>query len=267
MTKPTAQFATINGIKLYYKIHGSGDPLVLLHGGVIPDCFGSNVETLSKTRQLIQVHLQGHGHTPDVERPLRFESMAGDVAALIQHLGLGAVDVLGYSMGGGVALQLAMKAPNAVRRLIVVSQPLRHAAWFAEVRAAFDVMAAQAPHIARNMERSPLAAMYPEVRWEPLLRKIAELESCNFDWRDSVSEMKAQTLLVFADADAMPIAHIAEFYAALGGSQRDAGLDGILRSPAQLAIIPGSTHYNVAANPMLATIVDGFLSTSNLPSQ
>ena len=89
MTKPTAQFATVNGLKLYYQRQGSGAPLVLLHGGVMPDCFGPNVEALAKGRQLIQVHLQGHGHTPDVDRPLRFESLADDVAALIDRKSVG----------------------------------------------------------------------------------------------------------------------------------------------------------------------------------
>ena len=259
MSKSTANFATINGRKLHYQTRGHGAPLILLHGGVMPDCFGTNVEALAQGRQVIQVHLQGHGHTPDEDRPLRFESMADDVALLIQHLGLGAADVLGYSMGGGVALQTAFRHPGAVRKLVVMAQPMRQTAWFPEVRAAFDGMATHAPQIAQNIQRSPMATIYPEVRWEALLRKIGELESREFDWRAEMAALKMPTMLLFADADALPVDHMAEFYKALGGAQRDAGLDGSLRSTARLAILPGTTHYDLAANPAVAGLVAGFL--------
>ncbi|WP_457445935.1 alpha/beta fold hydrolase [Roseateles sp. P5_E4] len=260
-SRPTSHFAAVNGLKLYYQTQGAGAPLLLLHGGVAPDCFGANVEVMAKSRQVILVHLQGHGHTQDIDRPLRFESMADDVAQLIQHLGLGAVDMLGYSMGGGVALQTAIRHPGAVRHLIVMSQPMRHDAWFPEVRAAYEGMVAHAPQIAHNIQRSPMATMYPEARWEPLLRKIGELESREFDWRAEVAALKMPAMLIFADADAIQVDHMAEFYKALGGSQRDAGMDGSLRAKARLAIVPGATHYGIASSPEVPDLVSAFLGS------
>lgn len=262
MTKSTANFASINGLKLYYETLGAGAPLVLLHGGVMPNCFGANTETLARGRRVIAVHLQGHGHTQDIDRPLRFESMADDIAQLVEHLELGEVDVLGYSMGGGVALQVAIRHPAAVRRLVVVSQPMRHAAWFPEVLSAFEQMPVHAPQIAQNIQRSPIATMYPEVNWERLLRKIGDLESRDFDWKNAVAAIQARTMLVFADADALQIQHIAEFYQALGGARRDAGLDGSLRANAQLAIVPGVTHYNIASSQSIADMVSAFLDSN-----
>ena len=259
MSKSTSHFTVINGLKLYYQTQGSGAPLVMLHGGVLPGCFGTNAEALAKGRQVIEVHLQGHGHTQDIDRPLRFEAMADDVAQLIRQLGLGPADVLGYSMGGGVALQTAIRHPDAVRHLIVMSQPMRHAAWFPEVRAAFEQMPAHAPQIAQNLQRSPMAMTYPEVRWEQLLRKIGELQRRDFDWKGDAAAIRAPTMLMFADADAFSVDHMAEFYKTLGGSQRDAGMDGSARSKARLAIVPGTTHYNMASSPGVAELVAAFL--------
>ena len=256
-------FAIPNGPELHYETHGSGAPLVLLHGGVMPDCFGANVATLAKGRQAITVHLQGHGHTRDIDRPLRFESMADDVAQLIDHLGLGTADVLGYSLGGGVALQMAIRHPRSVRRLVVVSQPMRHAAWFPEVQDAYRQMSANATQVAQNIRHSPMAAMYPAVEWERLLRKIGDLESTDFDWKQEVSRIEAATMLVFADADAIHVDHMAEFYRALGGAQRDAGLDGSLRSRARLAVLPDTTHYAIAANPTMADVVSRFIDAED----
>lgn len=263
MNPSTARFAIPNGPELHYETQGSGAPLVLLHGGVMPDCFGANVATLAKGRQVITVHLQGHGHTRDIDRPLRFESMADDVAQLIDHLGLDTADVLGYSLGGGVALQMAIHHPRSVRRLVLVSQPMRHAAWFPEVQDAYRQMSANAAQIAQNIRRSPMAAMYPEVDWERLLRKIGDLESMDFDWKQAVARIQAPTMLVFADADAIQVDHMAEFYRTLGGAQRDAGQDGALRGRARLAVLPDTTHYSIATDPAMAGMVSRFIAAQD----
>ena len=113
---PNANFADVNDQHIFYNVHGAGKPLILLHGGVTPDSFGSNLAELARDRQVIAVHLQGHGRTPDTDRPLRAESLGDDVAALIGHLNLGKADVLGYSFGGSVALQTAIRhPPSAIR--------------------------------------------------------------------------------------------------------------------------------------------------------
>ena len=115
-------YAPVNGLKLYYEVYGAGEPLVLLHGGVgAIEMFADVLPALSKTRQVIGVDLQGHGRTADIDRPLRLEAMAEDVAGLMKHLGIGKADVMGYSLGGEVALRTAIQHPDLVRKLIVVS--------------------------------------------------------------------------------------------------------------------------------------------------
>jgi pimeloyl-ACP methyl ester carboxylesterase len=122
MAEPrTSGFAPVNGLDMYYEVHGSGEPLILLHGGIAAsEAFGDNLVVLAESRQVIAVHLQGHGKTRDIDRPLRYELMADDVAALMEHLELQPADLLGYSMGGGVALQMAIRHPQLVRKLVIV---------------------------------------------------------------------------------------------------------------------------------------------------
>jgi pimeloyl-ACP methyl ester carboxylesterase len=256
-------FAPVNGLQMYYEIRGEGEPLILLHGGVsASEVFDTNLSELSKSHQVITVHLQGHGHTKDIDRPLRFEFMADDVAAMIAHLKLGKADVLGYSLGGGVALQTAIRHPASVKRLIVISAAMAQDGSYPEVNAAFDHMGQNAAQIAKNIKGSPLGQRYPEVNWESLLAKIGEMESRPFDWSAQVNEIKAPTELIFADADSIRPGHIASFYEALGGGKRDAGLDGSLRPVARLGIIPGTTHYNILATTMVAEMVALFLSST-----
>ena len=254
-------FAPVNGLQMYYEIHGDGEPLILLHGGVqASDAFGPNLPALAKSRQVIAVHLQGHGHTKDIDRPLRFESMADDIAALIGYLKLGQADLLGYSLGGGVALQTVIRHPASVKRLIAISAAMAQDGSYPEVNAAFDQMGQHAAQIAQNIKGSPLGKLYPEVNWENLLRKIGAMESQTFDWSAQVKQIKSPTELIFADADSIRPEHTVAFYEALGGGMRDAGLDGSLRSGTRLGIVPGATHYNILSTTMVAEMVLRFLS-------
>src|SRR3954471_12711346 len=120
MTMPNTKSGDVNGQHISYNVHGAGKPLILLHGGINPDSFGSNLAELAKGRQVIAVHLQAHGRTPDTDRPLRAETLGDDVAALISHLHLGKADVIGYSLGASVALQTAIRHPDVVDRLVLV---------------------------------------------------------------------------------------------------------------------------------------------------
>jgi len=266
MTQTTVRsdIAAVNGLQLYYEIHGSGGrPLVVLHGGVAAsESFGPNLPALAASRQVIAVHLQGHGRTRDVDRPLRFEDMADDIAALAAHLGLKKIDVLGYSLGGGVAQQVAIRHPALVERLVVVSQPFKRAAWYPEVLGAFEAMAAHAPQIAANIAGSPMGALYPGVKWEALVRKIGELESHDYDWSGDVAKLQARTLLVFADADAMHPEHMVAFYELLGGGRHDAGMDGSRRPAARWAVLPGTTHYDLLATEAVARVAVPFLDAA-----
>ncbi|HKN35142.1 MAG TPA: alpha/beta hydrolase [Terriglobales bacterium] len=250
-------YAPVNGLKLYYEIRGTGEPLILLHGGVVGiTMFGPNLEALSEKRKVIAVELQGHGHTADVDRPLSFEAMADDIAGLIKYLGIEKADIMGYSLGGGVALQTAIRHPDSVRKLVVVSAPLKRDGFYPEVLAAMSQMGASA---AEGMKQSPLYQLYPNVNWARLFTKLGDLLRKDYDWSMEVAAIRAPTTIVFADADAVRTTHIIEFFGVLGGGKKDAGLDGSARPAAQLAILPGLAHYNISSSPALAMVVTPFL--------
>jgi pimeloyl-ACP methyl ester carboxylesterase len=255
------QYANVNGLRMYYERHGPADakgpPLVLLHGGVGGiTMFGPNLPALAAGRAVIAVELQGHGHTADIDRPLRAELMADDIAALLAQLKIPQADVLGYSMGGGVALQIAIRHPQLVRRLVVVCEPIKRTGFFPEVLAAFDHMG---PEAAAGMKQSPLATMYPTVNWATLFTKIGEMGRQNYDWSADVAKITSPTMLIFADADAITPVHIMEMWGLFGGGKRDAGLDGSGRPPGRLAIVPGTTHYDILSTDAVALLVAPFL--------
>lgn len=256
-TAPKTGYAPVNGLSMYYEIHGSGEPLILLHGGVVGIVmFGPNVAELAKNRKVIALELQGHGRTADIDRPLSCEGMADDVAGLMKYLGIEKADVMGYSMGGAVALQTAFRHPESVRKLVVVSAAFRRDGWYPEVLVAMSQMG---PGSAEMMKQSPLNQVYPNVNWAVLFTKLGALLKQDYDWSKQVAALKQQTMLVFADADAVRLAHIVEFYGLLGGGQKDAGLDGSGRPADQLAILPGATHYSLSTSPLLPTVVAPFL--------
>jgi pimeloyl-ACP methyl ester carboxylesterase len=255
-----ANFADVNGQHIFYSVHGAGKPLILLHGGINPDSFGSNLAELAKRGQVIAVHLQAHGRTPDTDRPLRCETLGDDVAALIGHLKLAKADVMGYSLGSDVALQTAIRHPDVVDRLVLVSGTMRKDGSYPEVVAAFDQLEANAAMLGGSVKASPLGQAYPDVDWTNLFRKTGDLTKRPFDWSADVAKVQARTLLVFADADSIRPEHMVEFWKALGGGQRDAGIDGALRTANQFAIVPNTTHYTLAVEPMLPKIVERFLA-------
>ena len=238
-TLTSTGYAQVNGIELYYEIHGEGAPLVLLHGGVNPsEMFGAPLAGMAKTHKVIAVHLRGHGLTKDTDRPWSFETSADDIAALLKQLGIEKASVMGYSFGAGVALQTAIRHPKIVDKLVAISTAFRSDGEYPEIATAFAQMSSMASAIAANVAQSPLAKMYPDVDWEAMFKKTGELHSRPFDWSQAVAGIKVPTLLIFADADSIRPEHIAEFYSLLGGGQRDAGQDGSLRSANQLASSP-----------------------------
>jgi pimeloyl-ACP methyl ester carboxylesterase len=254
--------ASVNGVELYYEIHGDGPPLIMLHGGVTPsEMFGAPLAEMARAHKVIALHARGHGLSTDGSAPWSFELFADDVAALMRHLGIGKASVMGYSSGALVALQTAIRHPQLVDRLIVVSTAFRSDGLYPEVLEAFAGMPSAAPAIAADVSKSPLAALYPSVNWETMFRKTGELANQRMDWSASVAEIKAPTLLIFADADMMRPEHIVEFYKLLGGGQRDAGLDGSLRSPNRLAIIPNTTHLTLLGSAAVTQFASAFLES------
>ena len=261
-TKAAGQYADVNGIKLYYEIHGTGAPLILLHGGLgAISMFGPNLPALAKGRQVIAVDLQGHGRTADIDRPLSPELMADDIAALIKHLKLERPDLMGFSLGGGVALLTAIKHPELVGRLVVVSTPIRRDAFYPDILAQQKQVTAEA---AEAMKQTPMYQLYASIAprpedWPRLLAKIGEGMAKDFDFSKEVAKIEATTLVVAGDADIFPPAHAVEVFGLLGGGKRDPGWDGSGRPKSQLAILPGVTHYTMAIAPALSPVVISFL--------
>ncbi len=254
--------APVNGLSLYYEIHGAGKPLVLIHGGYGEiGMFGPVLPLLAQGRMVIAVDLQGFGRTADVNRPLRFELMADDVNALIQYLGFKKADVMGYSMGGGVALQTAIRHPNVVRKLVVVSTPCKREGWYPEVRESFDRMG---PGIVKEMEQTPMYQEYARIAprpedWPLLVDKMGHLLQQQYDWSEAAAALRMPVMIVIGDADSVRTAHAVEFFELLGGGKRDANWDGSGMSKHRLAILPGMTHYVIFSSPELASTVIPFL--------
>jgi pimeloyl-ACP methyl ester carboxylesterase len=256
--------ASVNGLQMYYEVHGTGKPLVLLHGGVgAIEMFGEVLGMLAEGRQVVAADLQAHGRTADVERPLSLESMADDVAALIEHLGFERADVMGYSLGGGVALQSAIRHPEVVRKLVLVSTPFRREGWYPEV---LEGMAQMGPEAAEPMKATPMYQLYAGVaprpeEWPVMLTKLGRLLAQDYDYSEEVAAIEAPTMIVVGDADSVRTAHAVEFFELLGGGKADAGWDGLGRPNARLAVLPATTHYDIFSSPGLASAVTPFLDS------
>jgi pimeloyl-ACP methyl ester carboxylesterase len=260
-------YADVNGVSLYYDERGSGQPLILLHGGLgLGDMFEAILPALARDRRVITVDLQAHGHTADVDRPLRHETLAGDVAGLIRHLGLAQADVMGYSFGAGTALRTAIQHPDLVRRLVIVSFPFRRDGWYPESLAGMDQMGAQA---AEMLKQSPVYEAYRQAApraedFTVLLDKTGDLLRQDYDWSAEAANITAPVMLVYADADAVRPAHMVESYALLGGGLRDATWDGSQRPVTRMAVLPGQTHYDIFTAPGLPAAVIPFLDAPSL---
>jgi pimeloyl-ACP methyl ester carboxylesterase len=267
-TTGTGNYAPVNGLNLYYETHGSGRPLVLLHGGLgSGEMFGPVLPALADHHQVIAVDLQGHGRTADIERPIHIDTMADDVAALIDHLGLDKPDVVGYSLGGGVALMTAVKYPEKVGRLVAASVYLRPDAIDPALRAQQGQVNAAA---AEFMKETPMYELYQRVAPRPedfprLLDKLGQTMAEDFDHTEDVRGLRVPTLLVSADADMAPPSHVVEAFKLLDGGLRDGGWmgEGRPKGGHALAILPGLTHYDIFSSPLFAAVTLAFLDQEN----
>ena len=261
-TQGVGNYADVNGIKLYYEIQGTGHPLILLHGGLgATSMFGPNLPALAKGRQVIGVDLQGHGRTADIDRPMSPQLMADDIAALIKYLKLDRPDVMGYSLGGGVATFVAIRHPELVGKVVIVSTNFKRSAIYPEILAQQEQVGPQA---AEAMKQTPMYQLYASIAprpedWPRLLQKIGDSMKGDFDYSKEIAQIKAPTMIVAADADMFPPSHAVEFFGLLGGGKRDGGWDGSGRPNARLAILPGLTHYTIGNAPALVAAVIPFL--------
>jgi pimeloyl-ACP methyl ester carboxylesterase len=251
-------YASVNGLNMYYEIHGTGQPLVVLHGAFMTiGTMGELVPELAKTRQVIAVELQAHGHTADIDRPLSYEQMADDVAALLQQLEIEEADVFGYSTGGGVALQVAIRHPEVVRKLVAASSSYTSDGLYPEVRSTIETIT---PELFAG---TPLLEEYTRVAPNPddfptLVAKVKQLDGKPFAWPpEDIRAIEAPTLLIIGDSDGTRPEHAVEMFRLLGGGVFG-DIAGLPNS--QLAVLPGTTHVGlVERSDWLVSMIGEFL--------
>jgi pimeloyl-ACP methyl ester carboxylesterase len=228
-------YAPVNGLQLYYEVHGSGKPLVLLHGGLltIDLNFGPLLEPLAASRQVIAAELQGHGRTADTGRPMTIQALAGDVVALLDHLGIAEADLFGFSLGGLVAYAVALGAPARVGKMIVASADAHRPPGRESAPLDDDRMPTPADFQAM---RDAYAAVAPDPgHFEEFAVKVAAMVHEFAGWTDELRSLQVPTLLIFGDRDFSPLPDVVELF-------------GLLPD-AQLAVLPGATHVGLTRRP------------------
>jgi pimeloyl-ACP methyl ester carboxylesterase len=256
-------YAPVNGVSVYYAVYGKGEPVVLLHGGFGSiEMFGPVLGRLAETRQVIGIDLQGHGRTLPFDRPMSFEAMADDVAGVIKHLGLTRADVAGFSLGGGVALRLAVQHPDVIDRLVLVSTPYAFAGWHDYNQ---QGMRSIGPAAAEAMKQTPMYQYYAQIapdvnNWAKLVAQAGAMVAKDYDHSGDVKRIAAPTMLVIGDHDAVRPSHTVRFFELLGGGLVDAEFDGSKMVKHRLVVLPGLTHYTIFNSPLLAETVIPFLA-------
>lgn len=251
--KPTTGYAQVNGLKMYYEIHGSGEPVVLLHGAfmAITDDWRVWAGELGKTRKVIAVEMQGHGRTADIKRDITSENLADDVAGLLDYLKIPSADIIGYSMGGGVAMQCAIRHPNKVRKVVSISAVLRRDGW---VKEGVDALSSLTAEVFKG---SPIEAEYKKLSPTPnefpvFVKHVVAMVSKPYDFgADNLKATKAPFFFIHGDADGVRFEHISEIYQLKGGGNIHGDMRP--RSASRLAILPDTTH--VTLMNRMSTIV------------
>jgi pimeloyl-ACP methyl ester carboxylesterase len=253
-----AGYAPVNGLRMYYEIHGAGDPLLVLPGAYMTvELMGDLVPALADSRQVIAVEFQGHGHTGEIDRPITYEHFADDTAALLEHVGVERADVYGYSLGGGVALQLGLRHPGHVGKLAIASASYSSDGLYPEVTAG---IANITPEL---FDGTPWREAYDRTAPDPsgfptLVEKLKQLDLTPFDW--PIDELAAPALILIGDSDGTRLEHAVDMFRRLGG-----GVFGDLAPelPAsQLAILPGTTHVGMLERTAwISSMVTAFLET------
>lgn len=250
--KPNTGYAPVNGLKMYYEVHGSGEAVVLLHGSfmTIPNNWGGWIGEFSKKRKVIAVEMQGHGRTADIEREFSYENLADDVAALLDYLQISRADLLGYSLGGGVAMQCAIRHPEKVRRVVSISGFFRRDGLVKEAVEAFPQLTAAA------LKDSPIESQYKKLSPTPdefpnFVKRVVAIQLKPYDFgAEKLKATQAPMFFIHGDADGVRLEHIAEMFRLKGGEIHG---DLRARSASRLAILPNTSH--VILMQRMATIV------------
>ncbi|WPU96154.1 alpha/beta hydrolase [Mucilaginibacter sabulilitoris] len=252
-------YAPVNGIKVYYEVYGEGKPIVLLHGAfmTINMNWGQLIPELSKTRKVIAIELQGHGHTQFSDRKLDHATLASDVAGVMDYLKIDSADVAGYSFGGAVAYKFAIQYPKRVRKLVIISSTYKSTGWMPEINNAFKGMK---PELFAN---SPMKAAYDAVapdktKWTKFLEQMIAYAQTPFDFGDSnISKISAPVLIISGDNDGLDKIELIKTYKLLGGAVA-ADLGTMPKS--QLAIVPAQSHVSLMKQtPTILGYLDSFL--------
>lgn len=259
-SKPAASgYAPVNGIKVYYEVYGEGRPIVLLHGAfmTIEDNWGQLIPELSKTRKVIAIEMQGHGHTPFSDRKLSHATLANDVEGVMNYLKVDSADVVGYSMGGSVAYKFAIQSPTRVRKLVIISSTYKSTGWLPEINNAFKAFK---PEFFAN---SPLKTAYEAVapdktKWVPFLEQMFAFASTPFDFGDAnVAKITAPVLIISGDNDGLDKVELMKTYQLLGGGV-SADLGPMPKS--HLAIVPSQSHVSLMMQTKtILSYLDDFL--------
>jgi pimeloyl-ACP methyl ester carboxylesterase len=218
-TLKSSGYAPVNGLKLYYEIHGEGKPLVLLHGSymTIDLNWSQLIPELAKSHKVIALEMQGHGHTADIDRPLSYKALADDIAGLLQYLKVDSADVMGYSLGGTVAYAFAIGHPAMVKKLTLISTVYKYNGWQPEV---LDVFRTFKPEF---LDQTPLKPAYEKVapdpgHWTAFVSKYVKFDGQDFDLgADNIKAIKSPVLLIMGDNDGVDLQHKADMYKLAGG--------------------------------------------------
>ena len=258
-------YADVNGLKMYYEVYGSGKPLILIHGSfmTIPLNWSQFIPLLVKDRKVIVMEMQGHRRTRDIPRAFSYEGMADDVAGLLRHIKIDSADILGYSMGGGVAFQFGVRHPEQLSRLVILSGTYAHDGWWPEVEASFATFT---PDMFKG---TPIQKQYDSFGNDPanfpeFVKKVISIDLKPYDWSKDVKKINAPLFLAIGDADGVRYEHALELFRAKGGGKMG-DLHGLPKS--RLAIIPGTTHIGMTQRtnwliPMITDFLDSDLNAT-----
>lgn len=252
-------YAPVNGIKVYYEVYGEGQPIILLHGAymTINSNWGQLIPELSKTRKVIAIELQGHGHTPFSDRKLSRATLASDVEGVMDHLKIERADIAGYSFGGSVAYQFAVQSPKRLNKLVIISAAYRSTGWMPQVNEVFKKMK---PELFDN---SPMKAAYEAVapdktKWTKFLEQMIASAREGYDLgEDNIAKITAPVLIISGDNDGMDKIELIKTYQLLGGAV--VGDFGEMPK-SQLAIVPSQGHVSLMKQTQtILGYLDGFL--------